>query len=104
MQQTLLRRTPDRSGEVVALEQDRFAGLLGERVGEAVAEVQAGRMHPLAEPQICGFGDSDLAGGDRLDLKAKLVEQLMETSEHPSCGAAAGATHHDDRPLEHRGR
>ena len=36
-------------GEVFALEQQRFAGRLGQRIGEAVAEIEPGRMIAAAE-------------------------------------------------------
>ena len=37
------------SGEVLSLEQQRLVHQVGERIGEAIAEVQRCRMIPLAE-------------------------------------------------------
>jgi hypothetical protein len=38
------------AGEVVADEQQGLVLMLGQRIGEAVTKVEAGRMPPLAEP------------------------------------------------------
>ena len=65
-------------GEVVAFEQQRFAAGHGQRVGEAVTEVQAGRVPTLAEPLERGAGDAGLFGIDRDDFAAGLLQQAVE--------------------------
>ncbi len=61
-------RSRCRSGEIVALEEQRLAGGPGERVGECVADVQSGRMAAAAEAPEGLAGDLGLVGGDRRDL------------------------------------
>ncbi len=53
------------SSEVVALEQQRLAGRLGQRVGKAVTEIQSGRMIAAAVVDVGLAGDADLLFGHR---------------------------------------
>ena len=64
-------RVDIRSGEIVTLEQQRLAGRLCECVGEAVSEVQCGRMIPLAEAAPCAARCFQVfhRDGHQLDLR-----------------------------------
>ncbi len=65
--------------EVVALEQERLAARAGERVDEAIAEVEPRRMTaPLAEIAIGGAGDLGLLAGHRLDDDADLGDGFVK--------------------------
>jgi hypothetical protein len=71
-QWNLRRECPSGDGDVgprkaVALEQERLAAGAGQRIGETVAEVQAGRTSAFAEIAIGGAGDLGLLAGGRLD-------------------------------------
>lgn len=58
---------PDpRLGKIVSLEQQRLSGIASERIGEAVAKIQLGRMPTaLAEIAISFAGDFGLSFRDR---------------------------------------
>jgi hypothetical protein len=65
--------------EIVALEQERLAARAGEPIGEAIAEVEPGRMAaPLAEIAIGCVGDLGLLGGDRFDDDSGLGNGFVE--------------------------
>lgn len=69
------------AGEVVALEEDGFAGGAGEGVREAVAEVEVGGVAAAPAKVSVGLaGDARLLGGDGLDADAEPVEQIIETA------------------------
>lgn len=72
---------------MVADKQQRTGSLLGERIGEAIAEIQAGRMKPAA-PLLVSFADSpSRCGGNGVDLKVEPFEQIgYRSNEASSCG------------------
>jgi hypothetical protein len=60
----------------------RFAGKLGERLGETVAEIQARRVPPLAEVMEGLPRDVRLVDGERLDDNASPAEEHVALA-HP---------------------
>jgi hypothetical protein len=62
-----------RPGEIVALEQQGLAGGLGQRIGERVADVQAGGVAAATEAAESLAGDPCLISGDRSDLDPGLA-------------------------------
>ena len=82
--------------EVLALEQERFPGGFGQRVGEAVAKVQSHRVVAFAEPPPGPTGGLRMVRGDRLQLDRRLFEEDIKLVA--SCGAAA--TFDDDSRLQ----
>src|SRR5271157_5988650 len=53
--------------EILPLEEKRFAGDLGERIGEAIAEIQPGRVAALAEVEEGLARQMRLLNGERFD-------------------------------------
>src|SRR5215469_12696742 len=67
--------------EIVSLEQERLAGRLSQRVGEAVAEVQPGRMAAAAaEITIGGARDLCVLGGHHFDPYRGLGDDLVKAA------------------------
>jgi hypothetical protein len=64
-----------RLGEVVADAQQRASGEPAGRVGQAVAEVEAGGVAPLAVPRECVDRDGPVRSRTRDRLRTDLVEQ-----------------------------
>ncbi len=85
--------------EVLALEQERFPGGFGQRVGEAVAKVQSRRVVAFAEPPPGPTGGLRMVRGDRLQLDRRLFQE--EVKLVPGCGATA--TLEDDGRLQEAG-
>src|SRR5579864_7809058 len=80
-QRSTERRSNIRVREIVALEQQRFGSRASERVGEAVAEIEARRMPAAAAVIAVGLArDVDLFLGDRLDSHAQLGHQIVEAA------------------------
>ena len=55
--------TDIRLGEIIAVEQEGFAGRAGQRVGEKIAEIEAGGVTSLAEASVNGYRSRNLSGG-----------------------------------------
>jgi hypothetical protein len=87
--------------EVLSLEQQRVTLLLGKGIGEAVAEVQPGRVPgSLAEVAVGLAGDAGLGDGDRCDGEAAGLHELVE----PAYGDRIPARIDDDGSLYVAGR
>ena len=63
--------------EVVALEEQRFGKFARECVGEQIATVQTGGMHPFAIVARCGSGSPRLLDSDRLEDDAEQGKQIV---------------------------
>ena len=61
--------------EILPLEEERLAGDLGERIGEAVAEIQPGRVAALAEIEEGLARDMRLLDGERFDDDVSSAEK-----------------------------
>ena len=85
--------------EVPPFEQQRLAGRLRQRVGEAVAKVQSRRVVAFAEPPPGPTGGLRMVRGDRLQLDRRLFQE--EVKLVPGCGATA--TLEDDGRLQEAG-
>ena len=68
------------AGEVVALEQQRFAGGLAQCIAEAVAEIERSRMPALAEVAEGMPGCRQLLGRDGLDRNPGRLQQSIQLS------------------------
>lgn len=77
------------AGKILALEKKRFAASGGQRIGKAIAVIQARRMPSLAEfpPRYVSLPDID-----RGDLDAGLVQPQVEL-----CSAGLSQTGFDHR-------
>jgi hypothetical protein len=60
-------------GKIIALEKQGFPGCLGQRIGERVADVQAGGVAAATEAAESLAGDPCLISGDRSDLDPGLA-------------------------------
>src|SRR5258706_13512081 len=79
--------------EIVAFEQQRIVHSLGERVGEAVAEVQArGVAASAAEIAISLARDPCLRLRHRCDDDLRFTDKIIEASPE---GSIASGGHHD---------
>src|SRR5918996_2279602 len=72
------RRAEVCPGEVVALEQQGQVTFLGQRIGEAVAKVQAGGVVAPAEASVGIAGDQCLCAGHRLQSDPALIDEGVE--------------------------
>ena len=78
--------------EVVALEQQRLIGVDRERIGEAVAEVEPGRMpRCFAEVAICLPGDAGLGWSDGGNLDPHCGQERIQPAR--GCGIALAVDH-----------
>jgi len=68
------------SSEIPADEQQRSVARFGERIGKAIAVVQAGRMAAFAEPPKGGPGEFRLNRIDGYDLDAGPIDQQIDFS------------------------
>jgi hypothetical protein len=75
--ETSENRRNTRLAEVIAFEQEGFAGNLGERIGETVAEVQAGCVAAFAEIRPGLSGRMRLFLCDGLDANARGSEERV---------------------------
>lgn len=64
--------------EIVTLEEQRRAMRLGERIGEAIAHVERGRMTALAEAVEGVKGKMTLAALDRHNVDSKVADKLVD--------------------------
>ena len=55
--------------KILTLEQERFAGDLGKRIGKAVAEVEGGAVAAFAEAAEGIDGDQDMLRSQRSDVR-----------------------------------
>src|ERR1700688_516511 len=86
-----------RCREVIALEEERLAGELGEGIGEAIAEVEPCRMAAAAAEVAVGLArDARLALAHRLDGECRHAEELVETAAGDGIAAAV----YDDGGLD----
>ena len=63
--------------EILPLEEERLAGDLGQRIGEAVAESQPGRVAALAEVEESLARDMRLLDGKRFDDNVSSAEKSI---------------------------
>src|SRR5262245_60050664 len=85
--------------EIPALEEQRLGGCPREGVGEAVTEVEAGRVTALAEVRVRLPGDMGLLLGEGLDDDAGAADQRIELAS----AAGIGLRLDDDRGLNEAG-
>lgn len=63
--------------EILPFEEQSLASDLGERIGEAIAEVQSGGVAALAEVEECLPRQMRLLDGDRFDGDASFAEKSI---------------------------
>jgi hypothetical protein len=64
--------------EIISLEQQRFTRFPGERVGEAVPEIQPGRMPALTEIEIGLASDLRLVKSNGRDLYSRTPDKSVK--------------------------
>ncbi len=83
--------------KVAADEEEGLSDRLRQGIGEAIAEVELGRVAaPLAEVAVCVPANARLLGGDRLDTDPRDSDQFVEASARDGIPARVD----DDRCLE----
>jgi hypothetical protein len=102
------RRLEVGAAEILAPEQERLAGGLGERVGEAVTEVQpCGASAPSPVGAMGAAGEMRLLGRDRLDPDPRLLDQVVGGAARDRAAshvdAHRGLDEVDRREPQHRG-
>ncbi len=88
-----------RLAEIIADEEQQLTDRLGQRVGEAVTEVEAGRVAPLAEAAERRAGNFGILSGLRVDLYTEPEKKLIQ----PALTLVSEASLHDDSGLHQRG-
>ena len=74
--------------EVFALEQQLLAGSFGQRVSEAVTEIERCRMVAAAEIGVGLASNANLRLGDRLDAQAEVGDQSVQLASRARIGLA----------------
>ena len=69
--------------EVLALEEQRLAGRLRQRIGKAVADVEPGGMAAAAVAAEGVDGDLGMPGRDADDIEAAIAQQQLEVRATP---------------------
>src|SRR5271168_2083386 len=78
-----------RVNEIITFVEQRLALLAGERVAEAVAEVQVGAMSAaFSVVAVSLAGDSGLLCGDGLDYDTESVKEIVDLAAHDSISPA----------------